>query len=180
MVNIVTLEGRRCLVDVGFGSNGPHQPIPLVATPTLHNVGDQSLRLRPGPIDQHAGRHGQRLWLYEHRNGDGPWIPTYCFTDIEFLPEDFTMINYYMSTSWDSWFTFHVVCVRMILDEQEQLVGDLTLFNNQLKRRIGATSEVLATFTSEDERVAALEKYFGIALGESERAAIHRTISEVL
>ncbi|OOF96811.1 hypothetical protein ASPCADRAFT_167960 [Aspergillus carbonarius ITEM 5010] len=180
MVNLITLGQQKYLVDVGFGSNGPHQPVPLVHAYEFHNVGEQCGRLVYGPIPQHTSK-GQTLWQYEIRNGDGPWTPAYCFTETEFLPEDFTIINYYMSTSRESWFTFNVLCVRMLLDEEgEQLVGDLTLFNDTLKRRLGATAEVLEKFTSEEERVVALEKLFKIRLSPADRGGIRRTISEIL
>ncbi|KAJ5134982.1 hypothetical protein N7476_001813 [Penicillium atrosanguineum] len=68
-------------------------------------------------------------------------------------PNDFDIINYYIISSRASWFTFHVVFVPMIIDEKNEVVGDLTLFNNTLKRRIGAASEVLGTFTSEEEHL---------------------------
>lgn len=180
MVNIATIGGRQYLVDVGFGSNGPHHPVPLEAGVVMANYGTQNIHLVLEPIAQNLNQ-SQRLWQYEHRNSpEADWIPTYCFTETEFLPDDFVMINYYMSTSRDSWFTFHLVCVKMLLAESEEIVGDLTVFNNQLKRRIGATSEVLATFTSEDERVASLERFFGITMDPSERGGIHHTISEIL
>ncbi|RAL07832.1 arylamine N-acetyltransferase family protein [Aspergillus homomorphus CBS 101889] len=180
LVNIVTIGTQEYLVDVGFGSNGPHQPVPLTEGYQFHNVGDQRGRLVHGPIAQYT-RAGQSIWQYEFSNGEAPWIPAYCFTEEEFLPEDFAMINYYMSTHRASWFTFHVVCVRMILDEAgERLVGDLTLFNDKLKRRIGATSELVASFTSEEERVAALETYFQIPLTAADRESIRHTITEIL
>ncbi|OKL55493.1 hypothetical protein UA08_09186 [Talaromyces atroroseus] len=182
MVNLVTIGEQKYLIDVGFGSNGPHQPIPLTRDVEFHNVGDQSGRLRYGPIPQHTNKNQeQHLWQYEIRNGSADWIQAYCFTETEFLPEDFTMMNYYMSTSRDSWFTFHVVCVRMLLDEGgENVVGDLTLFNNSLKRRIGATSEVIQIFNSDEERVSALHNTFNIHIGPADRDTIRHTISEIL
>ncbi|RAK95280.1 arylamine N-acetyltransferase family protein [Aspergillus ibericus CBS 121593] len=180
MVNLVTIGEQKYLIDVGFGSNGPHQPVPLVPGYEFHNVGEQCGRLVYGSIAQHTSS-GQSLWQYEIRNWGGAWTPAYCFTETEFLPEDFTMINYYMSTSRESWFTFHVVCVRMLLDEEgETIVGDLTLFNDTLKRRLGATSEVLEKFTSEEDRVVALEKLFKIRLSEGDTDRIRHTIAEIL
>lgn len=180
MVNIVTLGEQKYLIDVGFGSNGPHQPIPLIQDFEFHNVGEQSGRLVYGPIAQQTSK-GQSLWQYEICNAGEAWYPAYCFTETEFLPEDFTIMNYYMSTSRESWFTFHVVCVRMLLDEETQkIVGDLTLFNDTLKRRLGATSEVLQSFTSDEERVAALEKFFSISISQADRECIRHTISEIL
>lgn len=181
MVNIVTIGDQKYLIDVGFGSNGPHRPVPLEENLEFHNTGDQYGRLVHGPIAQHTST-GQFLWQYEIRNGaEQAWTPAYCFTEMEFLPEDFTIINYYMSSSRASWFTFHVVCVRMIFDkESDEIIGDLTLFNNTLKRRLGATSEVLESFTSEEERVAALEKYFHIFISPADREGIRYTVSEIL
>lgn len=180
VVNFVTIGEQKYLVDVGFGSNGPHQPIPLTRGFEFHNVGDQFGRLQYGPIAQHTNS-SQSVWQYEFRNGDGDWIPAYCFTETEFLPEDFAMINYYMSTSRGSWFTWHVVCVRMVVDDNgEELVGDLTLWNDSLKLRIGAKSEVLQTFKSDEDRVSALKEMFNIHIGPADRDSIRRTISEIL
>ncbi|KAJ5776772.1 Arylamine N-acetyltransferase [Penicillium odoratum] len=180
LVNIVVIGEQKYLIDVGFGSNGPHQPVPLIHEFETHNVGDQSIRLIYGPITQHTS-NGQFLWQYEICNAGGAWIPAYCFTETEFLPEDFTIINYYMSTSPDSWFVHNVLCVRMILDDEgEKVIGDLTLFDDTLKRRMGATSEVLQFFASEEERVAALEKYFHIPISKAERESIRQTTSAIL
>ena len=180
MVNVVAVGDQKYLVDVGFGSNGPHQPIPLAPEVEFHNVGEQSGRLLYGPISQHTSRR-QSLWQYEICHGDGNWIPAYCFTETEFFPEDFAMMNYFMSTSRESWFTFHVVCVRMLLDEEgEKIVGDLTLFNDTLKRRLGATSEVVQSLASDDERVAALKEFFNIPVSPAGRDGIRHTISEIL
>lgn len=180
MVNIATIGDQKYLIDVGFGSNGPHKPIPLTQDYEFHNTGDLHGRLIHGPITQHT-RKGQQLWQYEIRIGDGAWTPAYCFTEVEFLPEDFTIMNYFMSTNRASWFTFHVVCVRMLLDEEgEKVVGDLTLFNDTVKRRLGATSEVLQSFTSDEERVAALQKYFQITISQADKESIRHTISEIL
>ncbi|KAJ5148120.1 arylamine N-acetyltransferase 2 [Penicillium atrosanguineum] len=180
MVNVVTIGEQKYLIDVGFGSNGPHQPVSLVENFEFHNTGDQCGRLVHAPIAQHTSK-GQYVWQYEIRNGaENAWTPAYCFTGTEFIPEDFEIINYYMSTNRASWFTFHVVCVQMIIDENNEVVGDLTLFNNTLKRRNGATSEVLESFKSEEERVAALEKYFQICVSRADKEGIRYTVSEIL
>ena len=101
MINLVTIGDQKYLIDVGFGSNGPHQPVPLTRGFKFHNVGTQSGRLCYGPIAQYTNKTEQ-LWQYEIQNGDAHWIPAYCFTEAEFTPDDFAMINYYMSTSRDS------------------------------------------------------------------------------
>lgn len=179
MVNIVAIADQNYLIDVGFGSNGQHQPVPLTPGFEFHNVCGQSGRLQYGPIAQHTSK-GQSLWQYEFRNGTGTWIPAYCFTVVEFLPEDFTAINYYISTSREIWFTFNLVCVRMLLNDDEKIAGDLTLFNDALKRRWETTSVVLQSFTSDDERVAALETFFNIRISPADSDSIRHSSSELL
>ncbi|BDD58948.1 hypothetical protein MAP00_004184 [Monascus purpureus] len=183
MVNLVTIGAEQYLVDVGFGSNGPHSPIPLVAGHVFFNYGKQNGRLRRGSLLQHVNSHGQELWHYEIQNGDdsAPWTPAYSFTEVEFTPDDFEMINFFTSTHKSSWFTIHIVVSRMLLDDGgDEIIGDLTLFNDEVKRRIGATAERIEKLESEDERVAALEKYFQIRLSKSERAAIRGLPSQIL
>ncbi|KAJ6022716.1 cysteine proteinase [Penicillium canescens] len=180
MVNIATIGDQKYLIDVGFGSNVPHKHIPLIQNYEFHNNGDLHGRVIYGPITQHT-RMGQQLWQYEIRIGDSAWTPAYCFAGREFLPKDFTIMNYFMSTNRASWFTFHVVCVRMLLDEEgEKVVGDLTLLNDTIERHFGATPEVLQSSTSDEERVAALEKYFQITISEMDKESIRHTISETL
>ncbi|KAH8696440.1 putative N-acetyltransferase family protein [Talaromyces proteolyticus] len=184
MVNLVTIGINQYLVDVGFGSNGPHSPIPLVAGKTFFNYGKQTGRLRQGTLLQHVNSsHQQELWHYEFQNGDetAPWTPAYAFTEVEFTPDDFEIINFFMSTHRSSWFTFYVVLSRMILDDAgEQIIGDLTLFNDEVRRRVGGTVELLQKLELEDDRVAALDKYFQIRLSRSERAGIKRSVAQIL
>jgi arylamine N-acetyltransferase len=185
MVNLVTIGETQYLVDVGFGSNGPHSPIPLVAGKTFFNYGKQNGRLRRGTLLQHvsSNQQQQELWHYEFQNRDetAPWTPAYAFTEVEFTPDDFEIINFFMSTHRSSWFTIYVVLSRMILDDSgERIIGDLTLFNDEVRRRIGSTAELLQTFESEDDRVAALDKYFQIRLSRSERAGIKNSVAQIL
>lgn len=66
------------------------------------------------------------------------------------------------------------------LDEEGQkIVGDLTMFNDILERRLGATFEVLQSSTSDEERVMALEKYVNIMVSQAGRDSIRHTIAEI-
>jgi hypothetical protein len=40
MVNIATIGDQKYQIDVGFGSNGPHKPIPVIQNYEFHNTGD--------------------------------------------------------------------------------------------------------------------------------------------
>lgn len=172
------IEGVRYVIDVGFGSNGPTRPLPLVENQITINVGQQEMRLQYKCVPDFT-QTSQKLWVYEHRNGvDQPWLPTYAFSEMEFTPNDFTMMNHFMSTHRTSWFTYLVVCVKMVLEEGE-IVGDITLFGNEVKRRIGGKSEVLALCGSDKDRIVALEEYLHVKLDAAERNGIHGMVTKI-
>jgi hypothetical protein len=45
MLHIVTIQGKRYVIDVGFGSSGPTHPLPLVENEISLNVGELEMRL---------------------------------------------------------------------------------------------------------------------------------------
>lgn len=179
MVNIVTVQEKPYLVDVGFGSNSPTFPVPLEDGYTALNIDPgHSMRLTHGHILDNTSavrkRPQQELWMYEIRfNDEAPWLPAYCFSEIEFLPRDFETMNFFVSKSPSSWFTFCVVALNYVMDpETERIVGDVTLFGNEIKKRRYGVSEKLMEITSEADRVLALERFLGIKLSEGEREGI--------
>ena len=56
--------------------------------------------------------------------------------------------------------------------ENEDVVGNLILVNNSLKKRVMGKSETIATFKNEQERIQALKDHFGIEMNEDERTGI--------
>ncbi len=180
MINIVTIAGRDFLVDVGFGGSGaPSHSMRLVSDQPSPNIGDQSVRLLLSGIPDNT-RKNKQLWCYQFRHGDDrPWIDGYSFTETEFLPQDFRMVSFFTSNSKMSWFTYRVVCAKLLI-EDEDLVGEIRLFENEVRRRIKGKSELLATLMSEDDRVEALKKYFGINLSEPEVLGIRGMSTEIL
>ena len=61
----------------------------------------------------------------------------------------------------------------MTLDEQnEELVGDVTLFERILRKRVNGKVTLELKCENENERVELLEKYFGIQLRDIERRGI--------
>lgn len=179
MLNIVRIDDKKYVVDVGFGSSGPTRPLPLVGEEISINVGDQEMRLMHGTIPDFT-QSSQKLWLYQHRNSTSQeWLPTYAFSEMEFTPSDYMMMNYFTSTHRTSWFTYLVVCVKMILEDGE-IVGDVTLFGSEVKRRVKGKSEVLALCKSEEERVKALDEFLGVKLTSAEIEGIRAMPTELL
>lgn len=182
MVNIVTIGSARYGVDVGFGPNGQTHPLALDHTGSiLPQIAPASMRLVHKNISENTNAD-QRLWVYQHRiNDESEWQDMYCFTDLEFLPADYMIMNYFTSTSQKTWFTQKIVCAKMVFgerEEKEELVGAIIL-QDDLKRRIKGQTEVIEKFETEEDRLRALETHFGIVLNPAEREGINGMASEI-
>lgn len=181
MVNIVSIGQNKYHVDVGFGGNGPIVPMPLDKSSHIQpHIAPASARLQYRNIPGNTNPD-QRLWVYEHRiDENNDFNMTYCFTELEFLPSDYNMMNYYTSTSPKTFFTRVIVGNKKILSEDgETLVGDLILENGSLKWRVHGKKEKEIKLESEEERVKAIEEHFGIKLGQVERDGIKGMPSEI-
>lgn len=179
MVNIITLDsGKKYMLDVGFGTTGPTHPLPLISGNVSQNISPGEVRLVYENIGQNSDPN-QKLWIYQHRNDpEADWVAQYCFTELEFLPRDYEMMNFWTSRSPSSWFTYRIVTVRMDM-ENKQVVGTVALSDGELKRRVGGVTEHFAVYETEDERVEALKTWFGIELGQDERAGIKGLVTEL-
>ncbi|KAJ0424503.1 hypothetical protein BJY00DRAFT_299244 [Aspergillus carlsbadensis] len=125
MVLIVAINQRRYMVDVGFGNNVPTRPLPLEENTVSVNIAPSEMRLikdaLPESVDQ-----TQMFWIYQIRfSADSVWIPIYAFTEVEFLPQDFAMMNYQTYQLPSSWFTQMLVCVQLILDDAGKELKEL-------------------------------------------------------
>ena len=173
MVNIVTIEGQRYLVDVGFGADVATHPLPLIPGHVCTGIAPQSLRLEYKQLAQHTDP-SQRAWVYSYRGNDNaPWVEAYSFLEIEFFPQDYEVMNLSTMTLPQSFFTQTVLCVKILLNEKsEEMEGVLILHQNVVKKRIGDGATVLENLKSEDDRIRALERWFGIVLREEEKKGI--------
>ena len=183
MVNIVTISKQRYLVDVGIGAYGPMVPLPLISGVATVSIAPRSVRLVNACIPEQTSSHASNaMWQLEVRNQDtDAWRITYAFSDIEFLPEDYEMMNWYTSTNRRSFWTHQVLAMKMVLsDDQQEIVGDVTLFQRGLRRRNHGKVEIEVECGSEKERVEALQKYLGIKLSIVEQRAIKGMASEIL
>lgn len=179
MVNIVKLsDGVKYMVDVGFGSDGPTRPLPLEVGSIWKGGSPHEMRLVHENIPPNSDP-GQRLWIYQYRySSTEEWVSAYCFTELEYLLKDYEVMNFWTSHSPESWFLQKIVVVKRIMEEGE-LTGILTLFNGELKRRIGKNTEILRVCKTEDDRLKVLQHWFGIELGAVERRGITGLISEL-
>ncbi|EJT79891.1 N-acetyltransferase [Gaeumannomyces tritici R3-111a-1] len=220
-LNLVSINGIRYMVDVGFGKGGSFSPVPLDRAaaeregglefePVLGTRG----RLEYKRLELHSDPT-QRVWVYstlnspwstlaednEEQAGEGPtWRPRYCFGELEYLPADYEVMNYYAMTNLSSYFVTAVLAVRTILQEEEEdscgdadAVGDasaggstrprakgtIVLHKDEVKQTIRGKPKLLERLTSEEQRVQALEKYFGLVVSPEQAACIKGRESEI-
>ncbi|KAL4760686.1 arylamine N-acetyltransferase family protein [Aspergillus foveolatus] len=180
MVIIVGISNQKYLVDVGFGNNGPTSPLPLLRNVSADLIPPAQMKLDKTPLPE-AVDQSQEFWVYSVRYGpDKEWAPMYAFSETEFLPQDFAMMNFNTSKGSSSWFTQRVVCVRHILgDDESSIKGLYVMAGKQVKRRVHGQTEIVQTLENEDDRVEALAKWFGIHLLDHEVAGIQGLVSEL-
>ena len=182
MALIVTIDQQHYLVDVGLGSNSPCFPIPLEDGFTSVNIAPhRSISLRRQHIPDNTTRGiQQELWVYSIRlNDEMDWMPAYCFSEIEFLPSDFDTMNFFISKSPTGWFTYTVVALRYLMDDQENIIGDIRLTNGTIKERKYGKSEDVYQIENEQDRIYCLETFLGIRLSGAERQGIRGMCSEL-
>jgi arylamine N-acetyltransferase len=180
MVNLVTIEGKRYLVDVGFGSHGPPHPVPLEHDYEFVGVAPMRGRLEYRSLEEHTDPN-QRVWLYSVQDVEGaPWRVMYHFGEVEFIAGDFEVMNLTTMSTPQSFFVQSVMCMCTLFDEQKETpVGLLILHRGYVKRRVGARSQIIEQLGSEEQRVKALKKYFGIVLSQEEQNGIRGLASEL-
>lgn len=183
MLNLVTIGSQRYMVDVGFGKGATMIPVPL-----NKETGHEFTTIAPlrgklvyEKLEQNTDP-SQRMWVYYSTdNADGPLMQRNCFTEQEFFPEDFEIMNWATMTKPTSYFVKTVMIMRTILNhETKQAEGTIVLHKDEVKRKIGDKVELLETLKNEAERVKAIEKYFSIVLTPSEQKAIIGMPQELL
>jgi len=122
----------------------------------------------------------EKCWILQHKREDNDeWDDIYCFTENECLPQDIEVMNWKSAQDVrGSFFNHMILCVRTVM-EGEDVVGVITMVDGKIKRRIRGSTEILVECVSEVERWEALEKWFGIVLGEQERKGIRGLKTEL-
>jgi arylamine N-acetyltransferase len=183
MLNLVRLDGSWYVVDVGMGAMGPNMPCPLRDGFETTSISPRKIRLESRAIAESYGDHSNKLWCYDvcYNPGNGAesvWTPVYCFTETEFLPQDYEIMSWYTSTHPKSLFTKYLMSTKMLMNDPcEMIVGNVTLFRDAIKETIGSNGQVVQICTTEAERVDALKTVFGIELSEEEKKSIPADLS---
>ncbi|RAH65000.1 arylamine N-acetyltransferase family protein [Aspergillus aculeatinus CBS 121060] len=181
MVLVVTIASHKYMVDVGFGRNSPTSPLPLQENILAPLLAPSEMSLIKTSLTEFVDET-QKLWVYRTRSKPQKgWIPQYCFSEVEFLPEDFAMMNYFTSQSRTLWFTHQLACTRVLMDEDKGIkpVGIYILSGTEVKRVSGGETTVVATIAEETDRVEALARYFGMHFRPHEIEGIRGLPSQI-
>ena len=145
-LELITIDGRQWIADVGFGADTPRTPIPLeFDQPIEHD--SQTIRL------VEDDQYGIILQTLKEEG----WIDLYSFDLGYVCPADIELGNYYTSTNPSSLFVFARVAALPVES------GVVTLFNNTLKKVI-VGNESVQELAEGQAYLDALKKHFGIEL----------------
>jgi len=144
MLLVVELSGSRCLVDVGFGGDGPLHPLPLEPGRETW-VGATGHRLR-----EEAG-----TWILEGHAGEA-WTDLYAFTLEPQHAVDFVMANHFTST-WPASPFLGSLTVQRSFPERRVVLRNRGLFIRQ-----GRVTEA-STIRDPDHLLEVLEHHFDLA-----------------
>lgn len=188
LVNIITLsDGQIWTMDVGFGGDGPTQPMPLIHDQPQVNLGGQEVRLIHDWIPTQLHRtEASKLWIYEYRNGrEKPWNSFYAFSTTEAMEADFHVINHFTGTSPDSHHVVTQLLVKFLKREKADASGDYEIYgkrmlvNSVVKENLGGKTQIVEECSTEADRMRALKEWFGMTLTEEEKEAIKGTATEL-
>ncbi len=148
-LQLISIDGRDWLAEVGFGGNSPRMPIPMeLGSPVT--MDGQTVRLTNG------GDLGTMLQVLK----DGEWKDLYSFELSHIVPGDIAYANHYTSTSPDTFFTFSRVAARPITG------GEITLLDWTLTITDNGRKQV-HTLPDSPVYLDAVKTHFGIELDAS-------------
>jgi arylamine N-acetyltransferase len=178
MLIIATIQNKSYSVDVGFAAFGTTRPLPLeegVVVPCIPGLEARNVKQT---LPQ--GSTNQSVWVFQTRNAHSKqWEAGYCFSEIEWLPQDFDSMNLQLCVDPKTWTQMTLLVTKLILKDDE-VEGILVLANPVVQQRVGGgEAEMLGFFGSESDRVAALEKYFGIVYTQEEVNGIVGRVTEL-
>ena len=176
MVLIVRLD-QDYLVDVGFGSNGP---VTTLAIPPMSTLG---VIVRGVTPEEHqlgsiSAPHSPRdsVYILRHRRDrDAPWTPLFTFDPrTPFSDSDYEIISFHSHCHPSSPFVNSILCTTVGFDKTGKAITRMLLQNNVLKERIGGENRVVEKFDTEDARLKAIERIWGINFNETQKQGVKK------
>ncbi|WP_328489157.1 arylamine N-acetyltransferase family protein [Streptomyces zaomyceticus] len=153
---VVVIDDEQWLADVGFGWQGPLEPVPLRDGAHVEQSG----------WTFGIGVEAEGIHVLRSLRPQG-WIDLYAFSPQTLYPGDFTVMNHYSSSHPDSRFLGQVVAQRPGADVRRALVRDRL-------STMGKDGVAEERIVKADELIAMLEGDFGIELDDEERTGLER------
>lgn len=189
LVNLIALaDGTKWALDVGFGGDGPTMPVNLVHDQLQTNLGSQEVRLWHDWIPSQLHRtEDSKLWIYQYRNNaDQEWNSFYAFSESEAIEADFHNLNWYTGSHPESFQTFTCIIVHFLRRSKasaengdQEIYGKRMLVNGVVKENLGGKTKIVEDCKTEEQRLQALEKWFGMTFTEDEKAGIRGWATEL-
>ena len=145
-ITLVTIEGKKWIVDLGFGPESPSVPIPLVYDEPI-SYENQSFRLVE---DQFYG-------IMLQSKNEKEWRNLYSFDLNHVCPGDIEYGNHYTSTNSNSIFVIARVAALPVEN------GMVTLLNSNLKKVINGNEENILLEEGQSY-LNIIEQEFGIVI----------------
>ena len=146
-LQLVTIDGRDWIVDVGFAA-GPRHPMPLEYDREMPHFGT-TLRLIEHPLGI----------MLQSRTDEG-WFDLYSFDLTPVIPSDIAYCNYFTSTNPSSFNFANRIAIRCTPN------GSVRLLNFRCTTRSGDQT-VVTSFPDDNRYLDELESRFGIELHAS-------------
>lgn len=183
-------DGSKYHSDVAFGGDGATMPMPLADGLVHSNLGTQEIRLVKDWIPHQVHRTEEtKVWIYQYRNSpDKAWNSFYSFPGIEFFALDWGVVNWWINTHADSHQRRNVLTIKFLrqpkkqgasYEGEQEIYGKRMLINAVVKQNLGGKTESILICKDEDERIAALQKYFAVQLSAEEKQGIRGYVSEL-
>jgi N-hydroxyarylamine O-acetyltransferase len=147
-IELITIQGKQWIADVGFGGDNPRSPIPLELNRPIVR-GGQTFRLVK---DEHFGT------MYQSLKNDR-WTDLYSFDLCHVCPADINYGNHFTATHPRSLFVSARVAALPIEN------GGITLLNKTLKKVVSGVEKV-QQLEEGQPYLDALKEHFGIELDE--------------
>jgi arylamine N-acetyltransferase len=185
LVNLTTLaDGTKWSLDVGFGGDGATAPIQLLHNHVRTNLGSQETRLWHDWIPTQLHRTEEtKLWIYQYRNNsEQAWNSFFAFSEAEAMEADFHNLNWYTGSHPESFQTFTCIIVKFLKrpstgadarEGDQEIYGKRMLVNGVIKENLGGKTTMVVDCKTEEERLDALEKWFGMRFTDEEKSGIH-------
>ena len=165
------MDGTICLILCAWEVSGDEYETTSIAP--------RKIRIQQRAIgESYAEEDAPKMWCYDvcydpSKGADNKWIPTYCFTETEFLPQDYEMMSWFTSRNGNSFFTRYMTATRMIMNsEREKIIGSVTLFEATIRESIVSERKIVKECKTEDERIESLKGIYGIELTDEEKNGV--------